>query len=99
MSEDYPRTVNPNFRDWACSLSGCDGGDPSAPIWISGIEWGYSKGNSQSNEEYEVAITHYYVDELPEEISKGKYTPEAKYDWDQSFGYPFGISAAPLIHV
>lgn len=27
-------------KEWACSFSGCDGGNPNAPIWLCGIEWG-----------------------------------------------------------
>lgn len=29
-----------NFKEWACSLSGCDGGDINADTWLCGIEWG-----------------------------------------------------------
>jgi len=32
--------VNKEFADWAVGFSGFDGGNPSAPVWISGIEWG-----------------------------------------------------------
>jgi hypothetical protein len=54
-----------NFIQWACSLSGCDGGNPKADIWISGIEWGYNK-NDKTQEEY------YKVD-LAQEIANGEY--------------------------
>lgn len=88
--------VNTDFREWACSLSGCDGGDPSAPIWLSGIEWGYSKKRGQSEEEYEAAITKYYIDELPHEMKRGSFTPSNRYDWPASLSYRFGISTAKL---
>ncbi len=32
--------VPENFKDWACSLSGCDGGNLKADTWLCGIEWG-----------------------------------------------------------
>ena len=35
--------VSPQFRAWACSLSGCDGGNPNAPLYLCGIEWGLGK--------------------------------------------------------
>jgi len=28
------------FYEWATSLSGCDGGNTEADIWLCGIEWG-----------------------------------------------------------
>ena len=31
-----------NFKKWACSLSGCDGGNLMADTWLCGIEWGGS---------------------------------------------------------
>ena len=70
--------------DWACSLSGCDGGNLNAPIWISGIEWG------GGDEEY-------YTKQLPEEIENGKYTPGKIYNWKDSLKYKYGISLAKLI--
>lgn len=75
------------FEKWACSLSGCDGGDLNADVWISGIEWGaggYDDGR-------------YYREELPLEIRAGAYTPDAKlYDWNDSLTYRFGLSFAKL---
>lgn len=88
--------VDPAFRQWACSFSGCDGGDPTAPVWLSGIEWGYAKGRRQTTEEYEAAISRYYIEELPEEMSEGRYVPEQKYDWKAQSAHPFGISVAKL---
>ncbi|MWV60967.1 hypothetical protein DCO58_12110 [Helicobacter saguini] len=45
-----------NFKEWAVSFSGCDGGDigsESAPsIWVCGIEPGAKKGEYESDKEY-----------------------------------------------
>ncbi|MEC4686653.1 MAG: hypothetical protein VST71_13100 [Nitrospirota bacterium] len=51
--------MNENMRLWACSLSGCDGGNINSDIWLCGIEWG---GGSDGN---------YYEKDLPQEINKG----------------------------
>ena len=77
-----------NFQDWACSLSGCDGGSPEADTWLCGIEWG---GGS-----YGDGI--YYRKHLPDEINRGAYEPETKYDWKRSFQgrSPFGRNFAKL---
>jgi len=88
--------MNPKFKEWACSLSGCDGGDPSAPIWLCGIEWGYGKSRSDTEEKYDQKVSSYYFTELPNEISKGKFTPSKNYVWREEITYPFGISAAKL---
>ncbi len=73
------------FIEWACSLSGCDGGNPYAEIWLCGIEWG---GGDKS-----------YYENLPQEISKGAYTPSGLYDWKDSLNYQYGIKVAKLIAV
>jgi hypothetical protein len=76
-----------NFREWACSLSGCDGGNKSAETWLCGIEWG---GGS-----YDSGI--YYKENLPNEISKGSFTPsDTLFDWKDSVTYPYGRSFAKL---
>lgn len=75
-----------NFKKWACSLSGCDGGNIDADTWLCGIEWG---GGSEE----------YYSKELPEEIKNGTYKPEQNhYDWKDSITgrSPFGRSFAKL---
>ena len=74
--------ITEQFKNWACSLSGCDGGDPKATIWLSGIEWG---GDDEK-----------YYQELPEEISKGEYVPPIKYDWKEQLRHRFGMSLAKL---
>ena len=80
------KNLNKNFIEWACSLSGCDGGSPDADIWISGIEWGFS--NSK-----------YYDEILPNEIKKGAHKPESEqYPWKDSFTYTYGRSVAKLYY-
>jgi len=77
--------MDKNIRDWACSLSGCDGGNINADIWLCGIEWG---GGSRDN---------YYKEYLPKEISSGKVFPNNdKFDWKDSITYPYGRSFAKL---
>lgn len=80
-----------NFVDWACSLSGCDGGNPDAPVWISGIEWGFEeqKGEEGSRERY-------YAVNLKKEIERGAFTPKDRYDWNHNNTYRFGKSVAKL---
>ena len=81
------KSLPQNFINWASSLSGCDGGNPAAPIWISGIEWGFKEGDP----------TEYYTKTLPAEIAQGEYTPSfAGYDWKDSLTYTYGRSAAKL---
>jgi len=76
-----------NFQDWACSLSGCDGGNLEADTWLCGIEWG---GGSYDN-------GIYYKKHLPEEIKKGKVDLEKPlFDWKDSITYPYGRSFAKL---
>lgn len=77
--------LSQEFIDWACSLSGCDGGNPDADIWVSGIEWGGGDTN--------------YYQKLGQEISAGKYSPSAAYDWQDSLTYPYGRNVAKLIAV
>ena len=77
------------FVEWTCSLSGCDGGNPDAPIWICGIEWGFSKRDGDPE--------NYYKNILPHEITKGAYTPPSqKYDWDESVKFIYGRAIAKL---
>jgi hypothetical protein len=71
------------FIQWASSLSGCDGGNPNAGIWLSGIEWGGADEN--------------YYKTLRHEISQVKYTPSGLYDWPESLTYPYGRSVAKLV--
>lgn len=92
----YPARVNPDFRKWACSLSGCDGGDPHAPIWLSGIEYGYAKSRGQSKEDYEAAITDYYVNELPREMALGPHEPKGSFNWHDYMTGQFNLPTTKL---
>ena len=75
------------FQEWACSLSGCDGGNIDADIWLCGIEWG---GGS-----YDDGI--YYKERLARQISSGAVNlSQQTYDWKDSITYPFGRSVAKL---
>ena len=79
--------LNKNFKKWVCSLSGCDGGNPEAKIWISGIEWGMGEYSEEK----------YYLEELPKEIEKGEYVPAHKYPWKETLEYQYGIKIAKLV--
>jgi len=77
--------MDKNLVDWACSLSGCDGGNIAADIWLCGIEWG---GGSYGS---------YYEKDLPQEISNGAVdTNLDKFNWEESITYPYGRSFAKL---
>lgn len=80
--------LNPNFIQWACSLSGCDGGNPKAKFWLCGIEWGYGKKDGNPED--------YYKTTLVQEIKKGKYKPEGSYNWKDTLTYPYGRNVAKL---
>lgn len=74
------------FREWACSFSGCDGGNPDADIWLSGIEWGGDGGED------------YYERRLPDEVSRGAVELKTDpYCWEQHNRYKFGKSTAKLV--
>lgn len=75
-----------SFIQWACSLSGCDGGDPGAAIWISGIESGHPSNDKDT----------YYSEILPREIKQGTYTPKGNYDWIDQNKNPYGKNVAKL---
>lgn len=75
-----------NLKEWACSFSGCDGGNINADIWLCGIEWGAGS--------YEDGI--YYKEELRNEISKGAVEADKTFDWGKSLDYTYGRSFAKL---
>lgn len=79
--------MNENLKKWACSFSGCDGGNINADIWLCGIEWG--SGSYENGK--------YYEKDLPDEIKKGavEITNE-KFDWKDSITYSYGRSFAKL---
>jgi hypothetical protein len=74
-----------NIKDWACSFSGCDGGNVDADIWLCGIEWG---GGSDIG---------YYNKKLPEQLKNGKVDVSlTNFDWNDSLSYTYGRSFAKL---
>ena len=73
------------IKDWASSLSGCDGGNIEADTWLCGIEWG--GGSSEG----------YYETQLRQEIDEGAVNANLKkFDWADSITYPYGRSFAKL---
>ena len=90
-------SVNPNFARWACSFSGCDGGDlDNSEIWVSGIEWGYGKLKSDSAEEHERKLKSYYNDGLAKEFKSSEPLYENTYDIGEKSGHQFGRTFAKL---
>lgn len=81
--------INEKFEEWACSLSGCDGGNPDASTWLCGIEWG---GGGESDEQNE----KYYGTTLPREIAEGRVEANSEYNWQHEQKYPYGKSVAKL---
>lgn len=79
--------ITDNFRDWACSFSGCNGGNENADTWICGIEWGGASANESA----------YYKEQLPREIETGEIDHATdKYNWEEHITYRYGISVAKL---
>lgn len=77
--------MNQKLKEWACSMSGCDGGNIDAETWLCGIEWGAGSRD------------RYYELTLPKQIQLGRCTaPEESYDWEDSITYPYGRSFAKL---
>ncbi len=78
------------LKEWACSFSGCDGGDIKADIWLCGIEWGYSGTTEKDKKEY-------YQTKLINAIAKGSVeNPCKNFSWEDSLKYPYGKSFAKL---
>lgn len=78
------KNLDQNFIEWACSLSGCNGGDPKADIWISGIEYGM--GEDSEN----------YYSSLSKEISKGKCSKPKTYNLNEVVKYRYDQNAIKL---
>ncbi len=81
--------ISEDFKNWACSFSGCDGGNYDAEIWLCGIEWGYEKATEKERE-------NYYKKELPVEIKNGTIKPKDQFDWEDSLTYTYGWNFAKL---
>ncbi len=86
-----------NFKKWACSFSGCDGGDLKSRVWLCGIEWGYRRTKDQSVEDYHNELENYYCHEIPKQISEGfrSYRCE-EYKMDEHLDYQYGLKVAKL---
>lgn len=65
--------MNENLKDWACSFSGCDGGNINSDIWICGVEWGYEYATDEDRKKY-------YKTGLSEEIKNGVVKLNSDYD-------------------
>lgn len=82
-------SLSNNFKKWACSFSGCDGGVKDKSIWFSGIEWGIAIEDEDE----------YYKVKLLEEMRIGEYTPKEIYNHEEHLGYQFGVKMAKLYSV
>lgn len=81
--------ANENLKKWACSFSGCDGGNIKSDIWLCGIEWGY-QGTEEEKE-------NYYQEGLRCEINKGEVkNPCENFSWKDSLTYTYGWNFAKL---
>ena len=79
--------ISQDFQDWACSLSGCDGGNIESNIWLCGLEWGEGSFNEGI----------YYKEQLAHDIKKGKVEYRySLFDWEKSITYKFGWYFAKL---
>lgn len=74
------------IKPWACSFSGCDGGNPEADTWLCGIEWGLKP--SAENEYYERLKVQMQSGAIPVKTSN--------FDWKDSISYPYGVGFAKL---
>jgi len=97
LDETQTMPVNQDFAKWACSLSGCDGGDlDNSEIWISGIEWGYGKLKSDTTEEHEQKLKSYYDNDLVKDFTSDEPLYEKTYDIGGQTDYQFGRTFAKL---
>jgi hypothetical protein len=75
--------INENYKKWACSLSGCNGGNIKADTWICGIE----RGSGYKD----------YQKDLTVDINQGKIdNPSDKYNWELQNKRRYGQSFAKL---
>ncbi|EHR42585.1 hypothetical protein [Alishewanella jeotgali] len=74
------------IKPWACSFSGCDGGNPEADTWLCGIEWGLEPD----------AADEYYT-RLKQQMQAGAVkVTKTNFDWRHSISYPYGVRFAKL---
>jgi hypothetical protein len=83
--------MDKNLEKWACSFSGCDGGNPNSNIWLCGIEWGYENATEEQREDY-------YKYGLANEIKQGEHKLDKNYNFftDESMKFPFNLAFAKL---
>jgi hypothetical protein len=83
-----------NLDEWACSFSGCDGGNPNSNIWLCGIEPAYEHATAMERE-------YYYKNGLPEEIENGEHKLNRNYNFftDESMSFPFNLAFSKLYSV
>lgn len=80
--------MNSKLRDWACSFTGCDGGNINAKTWLCGIEWGFRDTHENQKK---------YYSSLLDEIENGKsYTNLEQFDWNSHTTDRYGKSFAKL---
>ena len=76
-----------NFIDWACSLSGCYGGNIEADTWICGSEWGAGSYGKDI----------YYETGLAEDIERGEVPLEQKeFNWKYCLYDNYGRNFAKI---
>ena len=86
-----------HFKEWACSFSGCDGGDLNSPVWLCGIEWGYSNSDGKTDEEYQEDMRIDYSQRLPAQIAQGAYEPtNLVYFEEKRWKFPYVRNVAKL---
>lgn len=83
--------MSEKLKQWACSFSGCDGGNPKSDIWLCGIEWGYENATDEERDLY-------YKNDLPEEINSGEHKLNTHYNFftDERMDSPFNLAFAKL---
>ena len=52
MNDKKMSGISKEFKDWACSFYGCDGGNPAANVWLCGIEYGNAEKDENENQKY-----------------------------------------------
>lgn len=74
------------IKPWACSFSGCDGGNPEADTWLCGIEWGLEPDAADE-----------YYSKLKQQMQAGAVkVTKTNFDWKHSISYPYGVRFAKL---
>ncbi len=69
--------ISEEFKNWACSFSGCDGGNPKADIWLCGIENANPEQDKKENIQYYKSISAKGCVEISEDYDF--FSKENKY--------------------